>query len=161
LTLRRLLAHGVIWLSLAVFMDFFTSGVMIKIRGAEVEGNLIVRTMFENPNVTTIGAAIEQQYVWLGLIIFGLLCLQLLKQGKRINNRRLRELVQILCTVGVVLVWFFAVLRLYSGAVGNLVQIVAPYGMGAQAIVVMFGSAAIFVAVAVDIWLSGRRKQSP
>jgi hypothetical protein len=134
---------------------------MIRLRGAEAEGNLIVRAMFENPNVTTIGAAIEQQYVWLGLIIFGLLCLRLLKQEQRIHSRRLRELVQTLCTVAVFLVWLFAVLRLFSGAVGNLLQIAAAYGMGAQVMVVAFGSAAIFVAVALDIWLSARRKQSP
>jgi hypothetical protein len=81
--------------------------------------------MFENPNVTTIGAAIEQRYVWLGLMIFGLLSLRLLKQEQRIHNRRLRELAQTLGTVGVVLAWPFAVLRLYSGAVGNLLQIAA------------------------------------
>jgi hypothetical protein len=131
-------------------MDFFTSGVMIRLRGAEAEGNLIVRAMFENPNVTTIGTAIEQQYVWLGLMIFGLLCLQLLKQEKRIHNTRLRELVQILCTVGAVLVWFFAVLRLYSGAVGNLVQIVGVYGITAQVMVVVVASAAIVVAVVLE-----------
>jgi drug/metabolite transporter (DMT)-like permease len=142
-------------------MDFFTSGVMIRLGGAEAEGNLVVRAMFENPTVTTIGAAIEQQYVWLGLVIFGLLCLQLLKREQRIHNRRLKELAQALCTVGVVLVWPFAVLRLYSGVVGNLLQIVAIYGMGAQVMVLVFGAAVTLVAAAdfLVIWLSARRKQ--
>jgi hypothetical protein len=141
-------------------MDFFTSGVMIKLRGAEAEGNLIVRAMFENPNATTIGRVIEQQYIWLGLVVLGLLCLQLLKQERRIHNRRLSELVQTLCTGGVVLVWLFAVLRLYSGAIGNLLQIVVVYGMGAQLMVVVFGAAVTLVAVTDFLAISPtRRKQ--
>jgi hypothetical protein len=44
---------------------------MIRLRGAEAERNPIVRAMFENPKVTTIGAAIEQQYIWLGLMALG------------------------------------------------------------------------------------------
>jgi drug/metabolite transporter (DMT)-like permease len=131
-------------------MDFFTSGVMIRLRGAGVEGNPVVRAMFENPNVTTIGAAIEQQYAWLGLMIFGLLSLQLIKHKQRIHSRRLKELAQTVCTVGVVLVWPFAVLRLYSGAIGNLLQIVALYGMTAQVMVVVVASAAIVVAVVLE-----------
>ena len=133
---------------------------MIKLRGAEAEGNLIVRAMFENPNATTIGRVIEQQYIWLGLMIFGLLCLQLIKQEQRIHNRRLRELVRTLCTVGVVIVWLFAVLRLYSGAIGNLLQIVVVYGMAAQLIVVVFGAAVTLLAVADFLAISStRRKQ--
>jgi hypothetical protein len=140
-------------------MDFFTSGVMIRLRGAEAEGNLIVRAMFENPSVTTIGAAIEQQYVWLGLMIFGLACLQLLKQEQRIHNGRPRKSPETLCIVGVVLVWPLAVLRLYYGAVGNLLQTVGVYGLLAQVMVAIFGSGVIFVAVAdfLAIWLPARK----
>jgi drug/metabolite transporter (DMT)-like permease len=141
-------------------MDFFTSGVMIRLTGAEAEGNSIVRAMFENPNLTTISAAIEQQCVWLGLMIFGLLCLQLLRQEQQLRNRRLRQLVQILCIVEVVVVWSFAVLRLHSGAIGNLLQIVAVHGMVAQVMVVLFGSAAILVAMADFLVIISRKRLS-
>lgn len=135
---------------------------MIRLRGSGTEGNLIVRAMFENPSVTTIGAAIEQQYIWLGLIAFSLICLQLCKWERRIRKRRLREAVRALFSGAVVLVWLFAVPRLYSGAVGNLLQIVSVYGMGAQVMLVVFGAVVIFLPVAdfVVIWLSARRKQA-
>lgn len=132
----RFLRRSVVWVVLAIALDFGSSWIMMSLRGVSSEGNPAMRLLFDKPGLPTVLGWVASQSSWWGILCFplsGILFLTFTsKVGAGAAGRTLHQLLSLVSISTLLLAWPLALIRIVLGSGSNVAGALSPWGTPVQ-----------------------------